>query len=261
MISPEERIRINFKPVSKELFAKYFFEVYNGLWLQFSQKESKNAPRFLQLYALVSLHTFIRERVDAAIYETHHGGEYDATNVFQKPVVTAITTLGMDHVAQLGPSLENIAWHKAGIFKPGASAFSTVQERTATKVLEDRAAEKGVSLKFVDVNPMLPANVLRLNTEVQRVNCSLALAVTNAFLERRAPGEQRCLTAQDIFQGIEQFHWPGRFHLVIDQNRQWFLDGAHNELSVAKAARWFAETASELEGYVPFSCFYLRFPA
>ena len=248
LISPEERIRINFKPISKELFAKYFFEVYDGLWQRFSQEELKNAPRYLQLFALVSFHTFIREQVDAAIYETHHGGEYDATNVIQKPVVTTITTLGMDHVAQLGPSLENIAWHKAGIFKSGASAFSTVQEPAAARVLEDRAAEKRVSLKFIEADPVLPANVLQLKTEVQRVNCSLALATANAFLQQKAPEEQQILTPCDIVQGIEQFCWPGRFHLIIDENRQWFLDGAHNEMSIARAAYWFAGTGSELKG-------------
>ncbi|KUL90484.1 hypothetical protein ZTR_00032 [Talaromyces verruculosus] len=72
---------------------------------------------------LDSFHTFIRERVQAAIFETHHGGEYDATNVIPQPVVTAITSLGMDHVAQLGPTIDDIAWHKSGIFKPGAARW------------------------------------------------------------------------------------------------------------------------------------------
>lgn len=66
-------------------------------------------PRFLQLLALVAFHTFIREETEAAIYERHDAGEYDATNVVQKPIVTGITSLGLDHIAQLGPSIENIA--------------------------------------------------------------------------------------------------------------------------------------------------------
>jgi folylpolyglutamate synthase len=45
------------------------------------------------------------------------GGEYDATNVFEKPVVTGITSLGFDHMALLGDTLASIAWHKAGIMK------------------------------------------------------------------------------------------------------------------------------------------------
>jgi folylpolyglutamate synthase len=122
--------------------------------------------------------------VDVAIYETHSGGEYDATNVIQKPIVTGITTIGMDHVEQLGPSIENIAWHKSGIFKPGSPAFSTLQESAAAEVLKDRAAKKGVTLDFVNVSPLLPTNARALKPEVQRTNSSLALALVSAFQRR-----------------------------------------------------------------------------
>jgi folylpolyglutamate synthase len=95
---------------------------------------------------LLSFHTFIREGVDTAIYETHHRGEYDSTNVIKKPIVTTITPLGIDHVKQLDPSIQNIAWNKGGIFKPRAPAFSAPQETAAVEVLRDRASDKGVSL-------------------------------------------------------------------------------------------------------------------
>jgi folylpolyglutamate synthase len=58
LLYPEERIRINFKPIAQELFAKYFFEVYNTL-NRADAPERK--PRSLQLYALVCFHTFIKE--------------------------------------------------------------------------------------------------------------------------------------------------------------------------------------------------------
>jgi folylpolyglutamate synthase len=72
-----------------------------------SQRNSQDfvaKPRYLQLFALLSFHTFIKEGIDAAVIETHHGGEYDSTNVFEKPIITAITALGIDHVNQLGSS-------------------------------------------------------------------------------------------------------------------------------------------------------------
>src|SRR5690606_23767555 len=103
-------------------------------------------PRFLQLLALVAVHTFIREKMDATIIETHHGGEYDTTNFVQRPIVTGITSLGLDHVVQLGSGIESIAWHKAGIFKPGTTALSVPQDPAAIPVLKARAAEKGIQL-------------------------------------------------------------------------------------------------------------------
>ena len=234
--------------MSENLFAKYVFEVWNGLSGKISPE-----PRYLQLLLLISVHAFIREGIDVAIYETHNGGEYDATNVIQKPIVTGVTTIGMDHVAQLGPSIENIAWHKAGIFKRGSPAFSTLQEPAAAAVLQQRANEKNVTLKFIDVDPTLPCNAFVLKPEVQRTNCSLAIALARTFLKVKAPKEHRILMSQDILQGMEQFSWPGRYHHIVDGNHQWFLDGAHNELSIQKAAQWFVETTSEGQGYLVMS--------
>ena len=123
-------------------------------------------PRHLQLFALLAFHAFIREGVDAAVFETHHGGEYDSTNVIEKPIVTAITTLGIDHVKQLGSSIVSIAWHKAGIFKSGAPAFSAPQETAAVEVLQKRASDKSVSLQFVNVDPSLPVQLVQLEPDV-----------------------------------------------------------------------------------------------
>lgn len=233
--------------MSENLFSKYVFEVWDGL----SQSTSK--PRYLQLLMLVSVHAFIRERVDVAIYETHNGGEYDATNVIKKPIVTGITTIGIDHVEQLGPSIENIAWHKAGIFKYGSPAFSTSQVPEVATVLQRRGREKDVALRFVDVNPVLPLDANALKPGVQRKNSSLAIALADTFLKAKAPEKHSNLISQDVRRGVEQFSWPGRYHRIVNENHQWFLDGAHNELSVQKAAQWFAETAPETQRYLPKS--------
>lgn len=228
-----ERIRINFRPLPEALFAKYVFEVCDGL----SIWGKDEGPRFLQLFALISFHAFLREGVDVAIYETHHGGEYDATNIVENPVVTAITSIGIDHILDLGPTIENIAWHKAGIFKRGAAAFSVAQEENVSAVIQSRADEKQVALNFVAEDPNLPGN---FDSHVQRLNCSLARAISDEFLRRAAPhGQPRRLSQQDIIDGIRQFRWPGRFQVVKDGNLTWLLDGAHNELSIAKATDWF----------------------
>jgi folylpolyglutamate synthase len=241
LIHPEERIRINFQPLRKDLFAKYFFEVEDVL----SRNEEQGLgtrPRFLQLFALFCIHTFIREGVDAAIFETHHGGEYDSTNVFEKPVVTAITTLGLDHVKQLGSSLESIAWHKAGIFKSGALAFASPQEPEAAKMLRKRASDLGVKLEFVDREPSLADHLMHLEPDVQRTNCSLALAVVRSFLDKTTDSNTK-LSSSDINQGIENFSWPGRFQTIVQDHFHWFLDGAHNEMSVVIAAKWFFDVS------------------
>jgi len=158
--SIRERIQINDQPIVEKLFTKYFFEVWDRL---LSQQQhiaggKENMSRLLQLLAVLAIYTFIREGTQAATFETHHGGEYDATNVIQKPIVTGITSIGLDYIAQLGPTIQNVAWHKSGIFKPGTPAFSASQESEASIVLQTRAAEKGAELKFVDIDSLLPSN-------------------------------------------------------------------------------------------------------
>lgn len=232
--------------MARDLFAKYFFEVWDSLM---EKNEIGKMPRTLQLLALVSLHAFIREGVQAAVVETHHGGEYDATNVVEGPVATVVTSLGMDHAAQLGPGIENIAWHKSGIFKGGARAFSAVQEGGAAEVIRRRAAEKGVEVQFVADDEALPGGAPQLRPDVQRMNCALAVAAVRSFVEARAPGGLGPLLPVDVQRGVEGFSWPGRFQVIPDGSFRWFLEGAHNEMSIAKAAEWFAEV-SQMKGYL-----------
>jgi folylpolyglutamate synthase len=249
LIVPEERIRINSHPLDRALFAKYFFEVFDKLPQLASEYDSTKqdpGPRYLQLFALFAFHVLLREEVDVTIVETHNGGEYDATTVVQRPVVTAITTLGMDHVDMLGPSVKNIAWHKSGIYKSGSIALSTMQDPAPAQVLRDRARDKGEEVRFVGEDSRLPLNALALKPKVQRKNASLAVAIVEAYLRRRGPTNFRSLTAEDIRLGIEQWSWPGRFQIIHDGQRTWFLDAAHNEMSVVIAAQWFAECGPEI---------------
>lgn len=254
LICPEERIRINFEPLSKENFAGYFFEVWDSL-LEQNDGDASALPRYLQLLLLVAFQAFVSEGVEAAIIETHHGGEYDSTNVIGCPVVTVITSLGMDHVEQLGPAIENIAWHKAGIFKHGSNAFSAPQDSdTVVEVLRRRASDKGVPLHFVSVDEsLLPGGSNRLKPAVQMVNCSVALAAARHFLRQRNPKgtseEGGVLNEDDIERAVEGFSWPGRFQLIFGEHHEWYLDSAHNEMSVRKASEWFIGSVSSGHSY------------
>lgn len=231
-----ERIRINGVPISKKLFTIRFFEIWDKL--PHYSTLTLDIPRYLQLLALLSFHVFTMEKVDVAVCETHSGGEFDATNVIRAPIVTAITSIAMDHVKLLGPTIEDIAWHKAGIFKCGSQAFSTLQESAVTLVLEQRAIEKDVVLDFVGIDPALPEKKA-LKPKLQRTNCSLAVAVVRAWLSIKAP--QARVSIDTLTRGIDQFSWPGRYQQINDHDCQWFLDGANNELSMRYAVQWFAE--------------------
>ena len=247
-----ERIRLNGEPISEELFTQRFFEIWDKLPNRATSL--LDIPRYLQLLALTSYHVFILEKVDVAIYETHLGGEFDARNIIESPIVTVVTSISMDHVRLLGPTIEKIAWHKAGIFKSGSLAFSTSQLPTVVSVLRERAAEKRVVLEFINVDSTLPDAAASLRSIVQKLNCSLALAAVRAWLQIKASND-KIITSDDLRRGAEKFFWPGRFQRISERNIQWFLDGAHNESSAEHAVQWYTEATAILENVIPVLIF------
>lgn len=145
LVAVRERIRINGRPLSEEMFASYFMQVYNRLQAALAPDESM--PAYFNFLTLMAFHVFRAEKVEAAILEVGIGGEYDCTNVVPAPVVTGVTSLDLDHCNILGDTIEKIAWQKAGIFKPKVAAFTVAQkEEPAMKVLRERAHEKEAPL-------------------------------------------------------------------------------------------------------------------
>ncbi|MCD6361801.1 MAG: hypothetical protein J7M38_13175 [Armatimonadetes bacterium] len=92
-------------------------------------------PTFFEVYFALAMVACARRRVDLAIIEPGLGGRLDATNVI-RPLVSAITTLGLDHTRVLGDTIEQIAAEKAGIIKPQVPVVTAPQAREAIAVLE-----------------------------------------------------------------------------------------------------------------------------
>lgn len=160
LVSVRESIRINSCPISKELFTKYFYELWDKLSNHTVQNPETYRPGYIHVRTLLAFHIFFSERVDVAIFETNSGGANDATNVV-KPAVVGITKLDIDHVNTLGSTIESIAWHKSGIFKRHTQAFSSPQDPRAAAVLENRATEASSPLAFIDVSDCLSPEAFR----------------------------------------------------------------------------------------------------
>ncbi|KAK3341808.1 tetrahydrofolylpolyglutamate synthase [Lasiosphaeria hispida] len=250
LIAVRERIRIGSRPLSEELFARYFFQVWDRL--ESSQAAAGDdgvvvAPGSKPIYAryltLLSYHVFLSEGVDAAVYETGIGGEYDATNVVDRPVAAGISTLGIDHVYVLGHTVDRIAWHKAGILKPGRPAFTVEQVPEAAAVLRERAADKGVDLRVLPVDPRLAGVKIRPDAAFQKKNATLAIALAEAALQRLDPAfspDPHGPLPREFVDGLEQVVWRGRCEATEEDRVVWHVDGAHTVDSLKMAARWFA---------------------
>lgn len=223
------------------MFAKYFFEVWDKL-------EASPSPLLKPVYFrylnLLSYHVFLQEKVECAIYEVGVGGEYDSTNIVERPAVTGISTLGIDHTFTLGETVEKIAWHKAGIQKRGAPSFTVSQVPAAMEVVEKRSAERGVkSFKIVDVDLRLKGVKIKPDAPFQKANASLAIALAETVLEKLdskfSPSPDRL--PQEFIDGLEQVVWRGRCETKVEGNVTWYLDGAHTADSIKVASKWFGD--------------------
>ena len=190
----------------------------------------------------MAFHTFLSEGVDTAVIECGIGGEYDSTNIIEKPTVTGITSLGIDHTAMLGNTIEEIAWHKAGIMKTGTPAFTSPQPSSAIEVLKNRASEKEVPLEVIQRNPAVDSIQLGLAADFQKSNASLAVSVAYAHLDALGMSATSLspLPAEFV-KGLEEVRWAGRCEIRRSKNIAWHIDGCHTLESIKVAGTWFAQ--------------------
>ena len=196
----------------------------------------------------MSYHVFLQEGVDAAVYEVGMGGEYDSTNIVERPAVTGISTLNIDHTFSLGDTVESIAWHKAGIQKKEVPSFTVRQKPSALEVVESRAAERGVkSFTVLDQDPRLQGVKIRPDAEFQKSNASLAVALADTVLRKLDAGYALPADSlpKEYIDGLEQVVWRGRCETKVEGDITWYLDGAHTAESIVVAAKWFSDVCSQ----------------
>lgn len=260
--SVRERIRIDGQPINELKFAKYFFDV----WDRLSQSElspeefphlqpsDQVKPMYFKYLTIMSFHVFMSEGVDTAIYEVGIGGHYDSTNIIDTPIVTGISSLGIDHTFMLGDTIESITWNKTGIFKKGVPAVVSeqVEHPEAMKCIEERAKELQVSSLEVVRPDILPVHQkLGLAGDFQRQNAALAVKLAATRLERSGvgadelPNYEASLLPDKFIKGLEETQWPGRCQIIKNkpgfEKINWYIDGAHTLESIAVASEWFSQ--------------------
>lgn len=183
------------------------------------------APSFFELMTAMAFLQFARRGCQVAVVEVGLGGRLDATNIVT-PVVSVVTSIGLDHCEMLGDTLAEIAAEKAGIIKPGVPVVMGCLPSEAEAVVRAIATERGASLISVrDVfgegleNYPVPA----LEGDYQRLNAATATLVARAVAGRFG------LTEAHIDQGLAQVSWPGRWQRTrLADGRLLVLDASHN---------------------------------
>ena len=212
-------------------------------------------PTYFEIITAMALLHFVGAEVDLAVLEVGLGGRLDSTNVC-RPEVSVITSISLDHTAQLGDTLEAIAREKAGIVKPGIPVVSGVTEPGPREVVREVCAVRGSPLVELrtdfDFEYSPPQGLewaagpgkidfrrpgsddwtfrdvaVGLVGRHQATNAALAIAALDELRHRGWP-----VPRASVYDGLAGVRLPARFE-VIARRPTIVIDGAHNVASVA----------------------------
>ena len=201
----------------------------------FSTEVPEKELHVFEVYTAAAYCWFAEENVDYAVMECGLGGRLDSTNTIEKPLVSVITHISLDHTSELGSTIIKIANEKAGIIKRGVPVVSQSPEMMVSNVLRKRAEEKDCS--FIDASEYFSryrAYKLSMAGEHQIRNAATAAEAV------KAAGIP--VSDDAVRTGLEKAVLPGRFEL-IGEKPYFIVDGSHNPDAVEELCNTFTDFA------------------
>ena len=267
LIHYTDQISINGKSIS-EVKLEALLADYESL-LEGEKSAVLQGTTEFEIITALAYDYFATEKVDVAIMEVGMGGLLDSTNVCQ-PILTGITTIGLDHVALLGDTVEAIAEQKAGIIKQG---IPLVTGRIAPEALAviDRIAEGkdapriayGTDYQVGHQESVVTGEVFDYTSPVRQgrfqtgllglhqiENAGMALALLDIYCQEI--GQE--LASNDLLaQALEETRWSGRLE-VLSSEPMMILDGAHNPHAIKALLTTLQERFADYHKEILFTC-------
>lgn len=209
---------------------------------------------FFEATTAAAFLAFAETPADVLLLETGLGGRLDATNVIDRPLLSIITPIGLDHHDFLGPDIASIAGEKAGIMKPDVTCLAAAQHPEALAVLEKAACDRGATLwrhgakwrwggtseglRIVLHDQAWNLPFPSLLGAHQHANAALAAASVMAVADRWV------VTEAHARAGVAKASWPARMQRLQDtplnallpEGAALWLDGGHNGDAAAALA-------------------------
>lgn len=244
LVDYRERIRVNGRLSSEQ-------EIVGLVRIVREAAGSSLSPTFFEFNTAMAFRAFADAKVDVAVVEVGMGGRFDATNVLH-PLVSAVTTVALDHQEQLGRTVDAIAFEKAGIIKAHVPVVTGRLDPRADAVMQriagDRRAPRvrlglefwtdGVSngaFSYHTSARTLTGLSVPLAGAHQVDNAACAVALVEAAAARGLP-----VVEEAIRKGLRGVEWEGRLE-VVERDPLVVLDGAHNPAAAEVVARYLAD--------------------
>jgi len=196
-------------------------------------------PTTFEIGTALAFEYFRRSGVEYAVVEVGVGGRFDSTNVII-PEVSLIAAIGLDHVKVLGDTVEQIAFEKAGIIKPGVPAVVQHQAENILDVFRNACIERGCGLDVAPMPEVINSDAygttFLLDGEEYHISLCGRHQLLNASLAVKAM-RRLGISEESIRKGLAKAKWPCRLEWVNGA----LIDGAHNPQG-ALALRDYLET-------------------
>lgn len=224
LITHLDRIRIN----NVNIPGKTFLDILNRNY-DFYVAEGLN---MFEMDYLIMCEYFKMEKIDFAIVEVGMGGRLDSTNVVEHPILSIITTIGLDHVKELGATKELICIEKCGIIKDNVPVLIGHLEDYLKSIVKAKATEYNSEYfelgNYREVSPrtfMLEGEIFKIKSyaKYQYHNASLALSALKVLSQKGYIQYNYEL----VEKAFEETLWAGRFE-IINEKPLVIVDGAHN---------------------------------
>ncbi|MBD1850827.1 bifunctional folylpolyglutamate synthase/dihydrofolate synthase [Cyanobacteria bacterium FACHB-502] len=255
-----ERISINGEAIEPIELLKILRQVVGAI------RPDQPCPTQFEVITAAAWLYFAQQQVDLAVVEVGLGGRLDATNVVDRPLVSVITSLSLEHWQRLGPTLAHIAFEKAGILKPHCPAVIAPQPTEAALVLQQRLEQLACPAVWVEPaieqtrdsqqtrwaewcdtsvenSPFSFESIcypLPLLGQHQLINSALAVATLQIL---RQQGWQ--IDNEQIAAGMGKTSWQGRLQWISWQGQPLLIDGAHNPAGAAML-RQYVDTSPQV---------------
>ena len=216
-----ERIRINGANIPDADLCDITERVKSAL-----EENALNVSEFAFITAMAFLY-FSEQKCDFVVLETGMGGRLDATNIIEKPIVSVITSIGLDHMQYLGETIEEIAAEKCGIIKENCPVVSE-SNNDVREIIKSAASGMNSELTFADGAESAGGGFvyksnfypLALKGDYQKHNGAAAVEAINML---RKQGVE--ISDAAISEGLKNVRWPARFEFVRENI---VIDGGHN---------------------------------
>lgn len=234
-----ERFQIAGEPISDEQLIQSVQRVQQVC------EQLGGTPIVFEVLTLMAFELFARLDCQIAVLEVGIGGRLDSTNCILSPQAAVVTQLGLDHTETLGDTIEQIAWQKGGIAKPGSRLVMAAQQEEAMEVVRQICRQEDCAFCVADPKRM---QLLSSTLKGQRVldehfgelliplagghqikNAANVLCTVEQLVQRgwKIPTEA-------VRDGLAAAKWSARFEL-LDESPYFILDGGHNPQCVQAA--------------------------